>query len=75
MGEFERIMAGRVESGFLPLLVWGCELTRRMFSAAGSVLLCRPLPSPYPQQVDSAGLQTEDGMTESASAHSEDGLN
>ena len=42
-----------------------------------SCWVCAALPSlalPYLQQVDSIGLQTEDGMTESASAHSEDGL-
>lgn len=75
MGGLERTEVGRVGSGFLPLPVWGCELTRRVFSAAGSALLCRPLASPgLPSGVDPTGLQTEDGVTESACAHSEDGL-
>ena len=42
VGEWGR----RVESGFLPLLVWGCELTSGMFSAAGAELLCCHLASP-----------------------------
>ncbi|CAI9178260.1 unnamed protein product [Rangifer tarandus platyrhynchus] len=45
-GGFERTEVGRVESGFLPLPIWGCELTNGVFSAAGSALLCRPLASP-----------------------------
>lgn len=37
--------SGRVESVFLPLPVWGCELTSGMPSATGAALLCCHLAS------------------------------
>ena len=45
-GGFERTEMERVESGFLPLPLWGRELISGVFSAAGSALLCCHLASP-----------------------------